>query len=1250
MKIISVSFSNLNSLLGDFTVRFDEAPLADTGLFAITGPTGAGKSTLLDAIAVALYGRVPRHGKQVEELVSRHASRAHSAVEFEVMETDEVTREATRVRYRSRWEIKRKSRGKEKGELGEDSMVLTCLRQHKDIETLKTRVQQKVVELSGLEFGQFEQSVLLAQGAFAKFLKARESERSALLEKITDVRQYKEISIRAFRQAAAAESQMKQLRAQLNFVQLLSAEARATLDTELSELLRQSEQHDMHAARLQEQLAWRRQLLGLTETIAQTQQRLAQADVQAELLAPLLRRLTDHERAEPLAAPLARAADARQLVEAATAALHHTETQLPAAALRLRQATETAATHRQAWQQAEVRRPVREQLLNAADQQDHAIGEAANQLTLTQKAHDDAQAEAKRLTEARQRRAQELAELQAREQSATDWLIRHQHERELSQQIIAIQRDLEDLGKAQSRLLLVETELTRYQAQADAATRETTRLQQEKQILEAEQQAILTEGKPLREEEQQLLAGQSVAELEQVVSTRQAHRERLGQLHILAAQFQARSAVSQQQAQAYADGNQELETALVSQQSTATKLLPARQELELRRRIARQQRLIVDLNAQRAHLLSPHADCPLCGAAPAHHTHPADFRAELGDDERQEELQQQLVQALETELAQHDIQVARLQAAQAARLAAQQEAQTDAQQAHDTFAEWSAGHTVPALTTPLPDWQAQLEAAAQDYTAAQHQLSRLREVQRKLAEFREKWNDTKPRLSTLEAQLAATTQQYAAAQEQLRGELPAKRQAEQEAVQDYMATVNSLLLPHALRYDGRESAGILSQLQERADALEQQQTAHKKLEQELEALKKLVFEAQTQLDSKTQLLQTQHAPQLAAARTRWQELLEKRRLLPVGPDPAAERAALEAEMRRLAAAREEADNALVELQKQEYGLQEAIRQQHDALAKHQAAHAERATELQAELSRLGLADADQARTLLLPEAEAADLRRRRDQQQHERRDAEKQLAEAHRQHDALLTRALTDLSEAELLTRQLDLKAQSEAIQQQRGQLVQQLRQDDDARQRQTDHQLALEKLELEFQRWDDLSKLIGSATGDAFSKFAQGLTLAHLVGLANERLHQLSTRYTILKTPHQDLTLQIIDHDQADSVRTMNSLSGGESFLVSLALALGLSELAGHKAQIESLFIDEGFGTLDPDTLNVALDALEKLQHSGKMIGVISHVAELKSRITTQVQVIPARAGNSTIRILDAQGQLHSCVTRAVVSAPSAG
>jgi len=151
---------------------------------------------------------------------------------------------------------------------------------------------------------------------------------------------------------------------------------------------------------------------------------------------------------------------------------------------------------------------------------------------------------------------------------------------------------------------------------------------------------------------------------------------------------------------------------------------------------------------------------------------------------------------------------------------------------------------------------------------------------------------------------------------------------------------------------------------------------------------------------------------------------------------------------------------------------------------------------------------------------------------------------------------------------------------------------------------------------WQHLDGLIGSAKGDKFRKFAQGLTLDHLLHLANRHLLRLHGRYRLLRKPSGVLELDIADSWQGDAVRDTRTLSGGESFLVSLALALALSDLVSRKTSIDSLFLDEGFGTLDGDALETALSALDALNASGKMIGIISHVEALKQRIPAQIRV----------------------------------
>ncbi|RNF28235.1 exonuclease SbcC, partial [Massilia aurea] len=188
----------------------------------------------------------------------------------------------------------------------------------------------------------------------------------------------------------------------------------------------------------------------------------------------------------------------------------------------------------------------------------------------------------------------------------------------------------------------------------------------------------------------------------------------------------------------------------------------------------------------------------------------------------------------------------------------------------------------------------------------------------------------------------------------------------------------------------------------------------------------------------------------------------------------------------------------------------------------------------------------------------------------------------------------------------------------------------DDERRRQAESSLAeIERQQAVEQRWGKLSELIGSSDGKKFRNYAQQFTLDVLLGYANEHLKQLARRYRLERVSYQgmpSLALMVRDQDMGGEVRSVNSLSGGESFLVSLALALGLASLSSNRVRVESLFIDEGFGSLDSETLGVAMDALDALQSMGRKVGVISHVQEMTERIATKVLVRPAGGGSSAV------------------------
>jgi exonuclease SbcC len=158
------------------------------------------------------------------------------------------------------------------------------------------------------------------------------------------------------------------------------------------------------------------------------------------------------------------------------------------------------------------------------------------------------------------------------------------------------------------------------------------------------------------------------------------------------------------------------------------------------------------------------------------------------------------------------------------------------------------------------------------------------------------------------------------------------------------------------------------------------------------------------------------------------------------------------------------------------------------------------------------------------------------------------------------------------------------------------------------------------------MHKLIGAADGKKFRNFAQALTFEHVVHFANKQLRTMTDRYILMRDPNLPLELHVIDVWQGGLSRTTKNLSGGESFLVSLALALALSRMVSKHGHSESLFLDEGFGTLDEETLNTALEALARLQKSGRLIGVISHIAALRDRIGTQICVKRESGGKSSL------------------------
>ena len=1235
MKIISVRFANLNSLPGPFLIRFDETPLADTGLFAITGPTGAGKSTLLDAISVGLYGRVPRHDRQVGEMVSRHAKDAFSEVEFEVHETNPDTGAVSRVRYRARWEVKRKTRGDDKGGLGQDAMTLVMSPSGEAVVSGKEAVPARVGELSGLDFGQFEQSVLLSQGKFARFLHAPEKERSALLEKMTNVGIYSRLSVAAFEKAKEEELKTRLLRAKLEATRLLSADERAELERQLDVLNEAAEQHHEEEQELAICLAWRTILDQLDRQLAAAAldaERLRQAD---ELLQPEFIRLDGHLRAAAVDKPLALTAAAVQEFQRLGHDLLALEQEHPALARAAELAGIALATAQATYATAEETETRQRPVLTKARETDVALAAAAAQVAKGEKTHEEAQEEFRRKQAAWQQQSQQLNTLADQKTTLEAWLLAHNHENVLTLELGEIKRQLLDLEGVTTPQQALETRQAEHLKTLQAATDDLKRLQRAEAEALVEQQRLVAQGRPSKTERDALLEGTDVAALGQREADLTAQLYLCQRLLPLAQTRQAQQARVQEIDRQQATQTETLRRAELDFSHLKVRRDDAQRLLESYQRELRIHQTLADLNTHR-HQLRDGEPCPLCGAL--EHAFAADFTAEAGEQEQRVTQQQAVIHQLDHELRTADQDLVRQQTEQQQRRLRRHEAAEAV-----ALAQAQAGELVAGLVPPLADpasplaIEQRLTETRTAQTAAAATCRQLADLDKLLTELKEQHTEAGTTAIRVRGEAALASQRHETAQLKL-AELKSELADYREQAANYRQVIQGLLMPHGLTLPPAQAyGGLLATLGERASTFVGQRESLKNLDDDM-TRQQAQQESQSQVLAEQQLLLGASAAALAIEKADLEHLHTARRAGYAGPDPAGELEQLQRLVQEMA-------HALQTTQAEQLTKQQSLTKNRTLYAQlqqqqgqFQATVEARQTELTAALAAAGFATAHEAQALLLPAAEAERLAQRRQQhctaQEATRTLQAKLSAELNHHAEA----SLTPHTAAELTTQLNTLSAADGVLQQRLGAVGNQLKQDDDARAQQATGLQQLLLRQQEEERWQDLKSLIGSADGNVFSRFAQGLTLTHLARLANLRLRQLTGRYTILKTPNRNLELQIVDHDQADTVRPMASLSGGESFLVSLALALGLSELAGHKARIESLFIDEGFGTLDPDALNTALDALEKLQHSGKMIGIISHVSDLKERIGTQIRVRPGAGGTSTVHVVDLRGDETDC------------
>ncbi len=1244
MRIISIAGKNLASIDGEFRVDFEAGPLAGAGLFALTGPTGSGKSTILDALCLALYDRTPRLSRSggpligtgsddsaklnawdVRSILRRGTGSGHAEVVF-------ASRDGHR--YQARWEVRR-ARESATGRFQDQNVTLKDLATNQILGGTRTETLKEIQKKVGLTYEQFCRSVLLAQGEFAAFLKADGKERAELLERITGTGIYSRISMAAFRRMRDEEGRLEILQRQQGDIVVMGDDEKRAAQEELAAVTRELETIREHLRTLERAEAWYARRSELRQGVDDARKTVADSEGQCSAAEPLRQELAMVESVQHLRPLLETNDRTRDEHAEALRARGELTGQLDTVTQAVARDEEAVTEALRAKEEAERTRDELRPQLDRARELDTRLADGRSRLT----AIEETVAAARTTSEEAGRELElcrQVARVVAGELAdARSWLDEHRHLEPLATEWGLVRLELERYTATHAAREAATGDSSRLADQEQAALKERDTARERLTATE-KQLEVQCQGLSLAEER---VRGYDSAALREERLLLQGRLERAQEM-LATARTAAAAARDAAEAAAFAsEARQEAATAGKTVSDGADGRVRIAAALAEAERALLTARSTLDLEQHRA-LLTPGEPCPLCGSP----DHP--WGRELPPIAALITEQEARVVSLRGDKEELERRIAAAEVTAGAATARAEREEERARMAAELLGEcrerWARGREgLAGAELPVSVDDPGAASSAEDLVEVVGQrLKAIGVLEQEAAEAQKSERQAREAVETARSSREETVALLARAEEAHRAALLTREEAERTVKQAgvELDRIIAVVAPYLVGIDSWELTlrhtpdTFLESLTAAVASWTEQTSRRDEAARRVATLEPRLAELGARCESHGETLR-QRLDELTSHREVMDRLQKERGSVLTGRSVTEVEEELRHRVEASAALLETARKAHTASLARKADLNGRVEGANRLAADREQAMTQAAAALAEALAHRALPEGELRALLVRGEGwlrESREALRLIDERLHHARtlvgERERVLAD----HEAV---GVPEMAEADLSAAKMVKMGEAAGLEERQFALRHRLETDDNARRRHAELLPLITAQQAETALWQGLADLIGSADGKKFRTYAQSLTLDVLLGYANEHLASLAPRYGIMRIPQAEMELQMVDRDMGDEVRSVNSLSGGEGFLVSLALALGLSSLSAHTTPVESLFIDEGFGTLDQETLEVALATLDSLQSSGRKVGIISHVPGLAERIGARVEVVPCGGGRSTVRVVGAAG-----------------